>query len=200
MTPLDSALAQITSELDQRHQSWALIGGLAVSARAEPRFTRDIDVAIAVAQDADAETLVHNLLSSGYMLETLLEHETGRLATTRLISTRQSVGAKILVDLMFASSGLEPEIVAAAEPIEILAGMSMPVAQLGHLVALKLLARDEARRPQDQADLLALLAVATADDVKMAREGCAIITERGFNRERDLLTDLDEVLTLSSGR
>jgi hypothetical protein len=27
---------------------WALIGGLAVSVRAEPRFTRDIDLAVAV--------------------------------------------------------------------------------------------------------------------------------------------------------
>lgn len=34
---------------------WALVGGLAISARIEPRFTRDLDIAIAVENDARAE-------------------------------------------------------------------------------------------------------------------------------------------------
>jgi len=36
----------------------ALVGGLAVSARTEPRFTRDLDFAIAVENDAEAESIV----------------------------------------------------------------------------------------------------------------------------------------------
>ncbi len=35
---------------------WALIGGLAVAVRAEPRFTRDVDLAVAVADDRELET------------------------------------------------------------------------------------------------------------------------------------------------
>ena len=38
-----------------------LVGGLAVSARCEPRFTRDIDIAVALADDAQAEKLVRAL-------------------------------------------------------------------------------------------------------------------------------------------
>ena len=34
----------------------AVVGGIAVSVRTEPRFTRDIDFAVAVESDADAET------------------------------------------------------------------------------------------------------------------------------------------------
>ncbi len=35
---------------------FALVGGLAVSARSEPRFTRDIDLAVAVDGDQQAES------------------------------------------------------------------------------------------------------------------------------------------------
>ena len=41
--------------------SFALIGGLAVSARTEPRFTRDADFAVALAGDAEAEALMNAL-------------------------------------------------------------------------------------------------------------------------------------------
>ena len=40
---------------------WALVGGLAVSVRVEPRFTRDIDLAVAVEDDASAERLIREL-------------------------------------------------------------------------------------------------------------------------------------------
>ncbi len=47
-------------------------------------------------------------------------------------------------------------IVAGAEPMDVVLGVRCPVARAGHLVALKLLARSE-KRPNDQADLVALL-------------------------------------------
>ncbi len=66
-----------------------------------------------------------------------------------------------VVDVLFASSGIEPEIVRSAEAIEILPGLVVPVARTGHLIALKLLARDDESRPQDLADLRSLHEVAT---------------------------------------
>jgi len=54
-------LRQISALLDKQHQAWALVGGLAVSVRTEPRFTRDLDLAVAVADDRAAEDLVHRL-------------------------------------------------------------------------------------------------------------------------------------------
>ena len=47
--PLADALIRLDADLRAIRARWALVGGLAVSARAEPRTTRDIDVAIALA-------------------------------------------------------------------------------------------------------------------------------------------------------
>jgi hypothetical protein len=63
---LEAALRRIATDLDAHHRQWALVGGFAVSARAEPRFTRDIDAAVMVADDADSEELVRSLLASRY--------------------------------------------------------------------------------------------------------------------------------------
>ena len=56
-----------------------------MSARAEPRFTRDIDVAVMVDDDADGEGLVRSLLADRYrLLASIEQDQTGRLATVRL--------------------------------------------------------------------------------------------------------------------
>jgi hypothetical protein len=100
----------------------------------------------------------------------------------------------MLVDLLFASSGIEPEIVAAAERLEVLPGLTVPVAQVGHLIAVKLLARDDQTRPLDLADLRAILQVATPDDLALGRVAIELITERGFDRQRDLAAGLAGLL------
>jgi hypothetical protein len=97
------------------------------------------------------------------------------------------------VDLLFASSGIEPEITRAAEVTEVVPGLSLPIATTGHLIALKLLARDDQARPQDLADLRALRAVATAADLDAARAAVGLITARGFDRGRDLTAALKEI-------
>ena len=164
----------------------ALVGGFAVSVRTEPRFTRDVDLVVAVDDDAGAEAFVHELLGRGHRVVANVEHEAiGRLATSRL---RLSGGDA--VDLLFASSGIEHEIVADADPLEVLPGVVVPVARIGHLIALKLLARDDDTRPQDFGDLLALMAVASADDCDLAAVAVAQIHERGYARGRDLRNDL----------
>ena len=157
MNLLEAALRRIASDLRRHHRRWALVGGFAVSARAEPRFTRDIDAAVVVENDADAEglvrALVRALIADGYELLAAVEQdETGRLATVRLSSPP---GGEVVVDLLFASSGIEPEIARSAEPTEIVPGLTLPIATTGHLIALKLLARDDQSRPQDLADLRA---------------------------------------------
>jgi hypothetical protein len=42
--------------------------------------------------------------------------------------------------------------VAEAEPVELLRSLTMNVARVGHLLALKVLSRDNVARPQDIAD------------------------------------------------
>ena len=87
------------------------------------------------------------------------------------------------------SSGIEPELVGDAEPIHVF-GVSVPVARLGHLLALKVLAADAVRRPQDQVDIVELLRRSTVADVEQARDALRLITERGFNRTKNLLEEL----------
>jgi len=194
MSKLLDSLRTALGDLQAVGARVAVVGGLAVSVRTEPRTTRDADFAVSVTDDAEAESLVGSLRRSGYEVAAGIEQvETGRLASVRLWppGDRRRVA---IVDLLFASSGIEPEIVDAAEPLEILEGVVAPVATTGHLIALKLLARDDLSRPQDRADLVALLRVATAHDRETAREAAAVIAARGFARGRDLARALDDLL------
>jgi predicted nucleotidyltransferase len=184
---VEVALRRIASDLNALHVRWALVGGFAVSVRSEPRFTRDIDVAVVVDDDQAAERLVRSLIDEGYRLDAIVEQDSvGRLATARMISPgADRLG--VVVDVLFATAGIEPEIVAAAEVLEVLPGIHMPVASVGHLVALKLLARDDDTRPQDAADLRALHAVLDAADGVAALTAAELIVERGFARGRPLM-------------
>jgi hypothetical protein len=193
VTALETALRQICADLTETHSSFALVGGLAVSARTEPRFTRDADIAVAVDGDPEAEALIHSLRVAGYEIEAIVEQATvGRLATARL--TRSQEPAPPVIDLRFASSGIEAEIVAEADEIELLSQLPVRVATTGHLIALKVLARDDVTRPQDVLDLRALLGVASADDVTRARAALTLIAKRGYDRGRDLQVELEKLL------
>jgi predicted nucleotidyltransferase len=193
VTSLESVLHRIAGDLERSNVEFALVGGLAVSVRTEPRFTRDADFAVAVANDAEAEALVRHLRACGYEIEALVEQDAvGRLATVRLAVAGDAEGP--IIDLLFASSGIEQTVVAEAEPIRLLPDLTVKVARTGHLVALKVLSRDDAQRPQDLVDLRALLRTATVAEVARAREALGLITSRGYHRGRELLMQLDALL------
>jgi hypothetical protein len=122
----------------------------------------------------------------------VLEHESGRLATVRL----RAAPSALLVDLLFASSGVEPEVVAEADTLSLAPDVALRVARAGHLIALKLLSRDDVRRPQDRVDLAALVTIADDEELARARRACASIVARGYACGRELLADLDEALAL----
>lgn len=192
MNPIEDALRQIAKDLRNQGKPWALIGGLAVSARAEPRTTRDVDVAVAVASDKEAELVIFRLQALGYTVLAVLEQEaTGRLSTVRLRPPAEEEGG-VLVDLLFASSGIEPEIAQAAEELDVLSGFRVPVARTGHLMALKILARNDRERPQDFDDLRALRLEAEPRDLEDARVALQLIQERGYQRGKLLLEELDK--------
>jgi hypothetical protein len=193
VTSLESALHRIAADLVASNADFALIGGLAVSVRTEPRFTRDADLAVAVASDGEAETLIRHVRTCGYDVAAVVEQEAvGRLATVRLTVAGDIEGP--VIDLLFASSGIEREVVAAGEPIALLPGLTMKIARIGHLIALKVLSRDDERRPQDLVDLRALLRAATAEEVARARDALIVIEARGYHRGRDLVPQLDALL------
>jgi len=188
VTTLDDVLRRLAGDLEAMQVRWALVGGLAVSARAEPRTTRDVDVVVAVAGDPEAEAVVLGLRQRGYRdAGQMLEHAvTGRLATMRMTGPV----ADAVVDLIFASTGIEPEIATAATAVEVLPGVTLRVASVPHLLAMKVLAG----RLQDDADAASLLGQATAADLDAAREALRLITARGTHRQKPLLERLERIV------
>ena len=192
MSALELALRRVVQLLSDAGVPFALVGGLAVSVRVEPRFTRDADVAVAAANDAEAEAVIGRLLAAGCRaIATVEQVATGRLATVRLLVGSAPEGP--VVDLLFASSGIEAEVVADAELLEVLDGVRIPVATTAHLIALKLLSRDDERRPQDLMDLRGLIGQAAGPDMARVRDCIDLITSRGYHRGRDLAAELQRV-------
>ncbi len=192
-----AALELACRELTAARVPFALVGGLAVSVRADPRFTRDADLAVAVSDDVEAEAVVRRFLAAGFHVAATVEQQaTDRLPTVRLVAPSDDEDGSV-VDLLFASSGIEREIVDAATPEEIVSGLTLPVATAGHLVAMKVLSED-AIRFQDSADLVALLADGNPDVSAAARDGLRLIAQRGAARGKDLETTLDRYLALVS--
>jgi predicted nucleotidyltransferase len=200
MTAIADTFVRINTDLRRMKVEWALVGGLAVSTRSTPRFTADIDIAVSVQTDEDAETLVRDLASQGYRLFATVDQDAaGRLATARLHPPIRTRHPGVVLDLLFASSGIEPEIVRHATVIEIMENIHVPTAARGHLLALKILSRDDQSRPQDKLDIAALLDASAPQDLQLAREAIDLITQRGFNRNRDLIQLFDEELRARQG-
>ncbi|MEY3806069.1 MAG: hypothetical protein RIR69_881 [Actinomycetota bacterium] len=175
------AASRVLSALHQENVKGCIVGGLAVSARCDPRFTRDVDIAIVVDTDKHAEELIRALASHGLQTAALVEQEAvGRLVMARLITVDG-----LSIDLLIASSGIETEVVTNAESLEIVQGVRLPVARTGHLIALKLLSVAPGRET-DAADLRNLASVATEVEWNLASEAVTQIQERGFARGRHL--------------
>jgi len=166
----EDALGHAAAELRRRGQRFALVGGLAISVRGEVRATRDVDLAVAVADDSELEKLVADLAKAGYRPVATVEQEARR----RLAVVRLESPAGFRVDLLAASCGIEPEI---AED----------------LLAMKLLAA-RTGRARDWDDALGLLQVNPRLDLALVRQRIAQIAARGFARNEDLPSKLDTLL------
>jgi len=186
--------ADVVDALHRLGSGFALVGGLAVSVRSRERFTRDVDFVLAVSSDAEAEGTVLELQRAGYRLLRVIEHEaTGALAIARFAHPADRPGRDPSVDLVFASTGIESEIVAAATDIEVVPGLQVPVASTGHLIAMKVLS-ERIGRERDRDDLRALVDAVDEDGVAVARAAVSLIEERGFHRGKDLGAILESFL------
>jgi hypothetical protein len=191
-TKLERVLAAAARDIAAEGKYFALVGGLAVSVRAEVRFTRDVDLAVAVEDDAEAESLVYALKSRGYAAVASVEHEVqSRLATIRL---RSPEGVK--VDLLFARSGIEGETVARATTVALPSVGSVPIARAEELLSLKVLSMTE-ERLQDRIDARNLLRVNVELDLDCVRDNLRLIAHRGYARSQDLAAKLRTLLDSS---
>jgi hypothetical protein len=118
-----------------------------------------------------------------------VEHEARhRLATVRLMSP-----SGVTVALLFASSGIESEIVETATSVDMEGTLRIPVASAEGLLAMKILSMTD-RRLQDRIDAQHLLEFTPGLDLSKVRGNLAKITARGYSREQDLEAKLSSVL------
>lgn len=143
--------------LERQEARFCLVGGLARAFLAEARSTRDVDFAVAAESEEEVDRIVRGLQSSGFVLRELFQRTDGKVATARLTWMALPVRA----DLLFGTSGIEAEVVAAAERREVLPGVHAPVVRRPHLIAMKLIAG----RDQDLGDIGVLLDEAIAGDL-----------------------------------
>ena len=154
-----------------------------------PLSTRDVDIAVAVADDNEAEDVIYRLRAAGYSPVATVEHERHeRLATARLRSP-----SGMVVDLVFASSGIEGEVVREASTFDYPGVGEIPVAEPEELLAMKILSMTHDRL-QDRIDALNLLKCNEVD-LSRVRRRLRDITTREYDRDQDLDAKLQSLLT-----
>jgi len=121
--------------------------------------------------------LVARLRQRGYSPLATVEHDTqSRLSTVRLASK-----SDVKVDLLFASSGIEQEVVSRSTIFKLTNVGSVAVARAEELLAMKVLSMDD-RRLQDQIDARRLVSRNPGLDLLAVRDNLANIQTRGYSR------------------
>ncbi|MBN1420800.1 MAG: nucleotidyl transferase AbiEii/AbiGii toxin family protein [Planctomycetes bacterium] len=127
---------------------FAIIGGIAVVARGEPRFTGDIDVVAGIDLDR-ALTLLDGLEGSPF--RPLLSDARDVVRAALILPLRhRTTGIK--VDVAVGLSGFERDLIARATDVDFGACM-VPVATAEDLLLMKVLAG----RPRDQEDAVGIV-------------------------------------------
>ncbi|MBK6748473.1 MAG: hypothetical protein KA956_09755 [Pyrinomonadaceae bacterium] len=101
---------------------------------------------------------------------------------------------EVFVDLLFATSGIEREVIADATELEPFPTILVKLASTASLLAMKVLSADWKICLQDVLEIHQLLEVADLNDIERARELLELISERGYNRSKDLQTELAEYI------
>ena len=178
---LSKALGALVRSLRDLNVSFAVVGGVAASVRGEVRFTRDIDVAVAVEDDEAAESILFALKRFGYEIVATVEQE----ATHRLATARLRGPGGIVCDLVFATCGIENEIVADAEALQIFPDVVVPTATAEALLAMKVLS-STSKRPNDLQDIESILRHGPTIDLQRVEALLEVIQKRGYARGQDL--------------
>lgn len=142
-------LADAARVFESRGIQFALIGGLAVSLRGQPRMTVDVDLLILADVD-QALGLVRELASTPF--EPLFAGVEEVVTRSFILPLRHRITG-IRVDVAIGMSGFEQKAVGHASPVTI-GDVRMPVVVIEDLLVMKALAG----RPQDEQDIRGLIA------------------------------------------
>ncbi len=142
--PLHRTLADAVRFLEGEGRAHAVVGGIAVSVRGQPRATTDVDLVIAADVDRALE-LLRGLDGSPFLP---LFEGADEVVEQSFILPMRHVATGIRVDLAIGLSGFEQQVIARAETIRV-GDQVISVATAEDLLLMKLLAA----RPQDEQDV-----------------------------------------------
>lgn len=142
-------LADAVRVLEARGIEFALIGGLAVSLRGQPRMTVDVDLVMLADVDRALE-LVRDIDATPF--EPLFPGVEEVVARSYILPLRHRTTG-IRVDVAIGMSGFERQAVRRAAPVSI-GAVRVPVVATEDLLIMKALAG----RPQDEEDIRGLIA------------------------------------------
>ncbi len=128
-----------------KHDSWCLIGGLAVNCYVEPVYTLDADIVVI---SSELRAIQNELVVSGFAVEEFPDSLNAKMTGSDL-------------RIQFSLNGRYQDFLNATSVMEVL-GRQVPVASLADVVRGKLWAwNDEKRRPtkrkKDELDLMRIL-------------------------------------------
>jgi hypothetical protein len=146
--PLQTTLADAVNFLRHEGVPCALIGGMAVSFRGQPRVTADVDLVIT----ADVERALRLTAALGGSRFKPLFADVTDVVEKAFILPMRHRSTNVKVDLALGLSGFERQLVARAQPLD-LGSTIAPVATAEDLLITKVLAG----RPQDDQDARGLL-------------------------------------------
>jgi hypothetical protein len=136
---MDDSIRRTLVDLDaflRRHDvPFAVIGGIAVAIRGEPRFTADIDVVLGIERDSATE-LLRSVARSAF--EPLFPGVEDVVREAFLLPLRHR-RTLVKVDLAVGATGFERQVIRRA-PAESIGDLTVPVATAEDLLLMKTLA------------------------------------------------------------
>ena len=152
MTPLDRAVHDITSALEQLHIEYAIVGGIANAIWGEPRATIDVDVSVSV----NERDLPDTVPAVAARFRPAIADPVAFVEQTRVLPLDTSDGIRI--DVIFALVPFELDAIRRAREV-LIAGRTVKVVTAEDLVLMKIISE----RPRDVADAEAIVRRRTGD-------------------------------------
>ena len=178
-------VAAVAAALQAMHHPFAVVDGVAAEGDTA-HVTNAVDFAVGADDDADVQSILDALRAQGFEAR-IAERSKGRMSAAQLDWGDDDVR------LLFASTGIEREIVNDARDAEVTGVGRLRLARVEDLLAVKIV-RIAATRPRDRADAHVLLMQNPELRLGDVSERLALITSRGFHREQDLAAKLQFLL------
>ena len=148
MTSVEKLLEEAVSLLDSVGVPWAVMGGCARNAYAEPRATRDVDFVVEAAPERFGQ-LEQALRQAGFERGSTVGEQDDPVPD--LVLYRDSAGRRL--DMLFAHTAFEQSALARRRLLAPFGATRAQVVSVEDLIIYKLIAD----RPQDRADIAAVV-------------------------------------------